>query len=146
MRFHTSLPIKDIQQTIEFYTVVFGTPPVKVRSDYAKFLPKHPDVNITFHQVDAERPLLTDLHLGFELPDQSALDAAYERLKAAGWVSEARATSVCCYANQDKFWVTDPNGYRWEFYRVVNDADYKIDGPSGCCATPGPEPSASGCC
>jgi uncharacterized glyoxalase superfamily protein PhnB len=83
--------------------------------------------------------------LGFELPDQSAVDAAYERLKAAGWVTEERATSVCCYANQDKFWITDPNGYRWEFYRIVNDAEYKLDKPAGCCATPDSTGTAS-CC
>jgi hypothetical protein len=24
----------------------------------------------------------------------------------------------CCYALQDKIWVTDPNGYRWEIFVV----------------------------
>jgi hypothetical protein len=24
----------------------------------------------------------------------------------------------CCYALQDKIWVTDPNGYRWEIFTV----------------------------
>ena len=39
MRFHTSLPVNDIKDTVAFYRVLFDAPPVKAKSDYAKFLP-----------------------------------------------------------------------------------------------------------
>ncbi len=135
MRFHSSLPVRNIDRTVAFYSALFGTEPVKVRSDYAKFLPGTPDINLTFHAVEPGADLLTGLHLGFEFADQPALDEAYSRMKAAGWVTEERDTSVCCYANQDKFWITDPSGYRWELYRLVNDADSKFGdtGESTCC-------------
>ncbi|HEU5075027.1 MAG TPA: ArsI/CadI family heavy metal resistance metalloenzyme [Polyangiaceae bacterium] len=140
MRFHTSLPVLSIEATASFYSALFGVEPSKLRSDYAKFLPGDPDVNLTFHQVKDASALLTDLHLGLELPDSASVTAAYERLGALGWISEARKTSVCCYAAQDKFWITDPNGYRWELYALVRDTEEKLDEPSGCC---GPSPDAS---
>ena len=34
---------------------------------------------------------------------------------------ERRQTSTCCYASQDKFWLVDPSGYRWEIYHRVED-------------------------
>jgi catechol 2,3-dioxygenase-like lactoylglutathione lyase family enzyme len=144
MKFHTSLPVRDITSTVEFYSALFGEAPAKLRVDYAKFLPRSVEVNLTFHQARQGAGLLTDLHLGFELPTQAALDEAHARLAEAGFVTDERKTSVCCYANQDKFWITDPNGYRWELYYLVNDADYKIDRTDdGCCAT---SEGAPGCC
>jgi lactoylglutathione lyase len=146
VKFHTSLPVRDIAKTVDFYSALFGESPAKVRVDYAKFVPRKPEVNISFHLAQQEAKLLTELHLGFELPTQSALDDAHARLAKAGFITEERKTSVCCYANQDKFWITDPNGYRWELYFLVNDADHKIDSADagGCCATA--KASASGCC
>ena len=44
-------------------------------------------------------------------------------LEQAGLVSGTRETSVCCYANQDKFRVTDPNGYEWELYHLLEDTE-----------------------
>lgn len=147
MRFHSSLPVRDIQRTVAFYSALFGAEPVKVRSDYAKFLPGNPDINLTFHTAEAGSALLTQLHLGFELPDRASLDQAYERMKAAGWITEDRKTSVCCYANQDKYWISDPDGYRWELYRVVDDADYKLDQETTCCgAEAGSKVTAGACC
>lgn len=146
MKFHTSLPVRDIAQTVDFYSALFGEPPAKLRSDYAKFVPESPELNISFHLADGAQSLMTDLHLGFELVSRAALDQAHARLSKAGFVTEKRRTSVCCYANQDKFWITDPNGYRWELYYLVNDADYKVDESqaTGCCATS--QAGTRGCC
>ena len=146
MKFHTSLPVRDMAATVDFYSALFGEAPAKVRADYAKFVPKSPQLNISFHLADEAAALLTELHLGFELTSEAALDQAYSRLAEAGFVTEERKTSVCCYANQDKFWITDPSGYRWELYYLVNDADYKVDESTaaGCCASP--PASVGGCC
>ena len=55
----------------------------------------------------------------------------------------------CCHANQDKFWVRDPDGVEWEVYYLNYDLDNKPDRvssradrtaglvlarTSGCCA------------
>ena len=144
MKFHTSLPVRDLDQTVGFYQALFDEPPAKLRADYAKFVPRALPLNISFHVVDESTPLMTDLHLGFELPTPSALDATHARLAKAGLVSEERKTSVCCYANQDKFWITDPNGYRWELYYLVNDSDHKRDEATGCCGSA--ETTETRCC
>jgi hypothetical protein len=44
---------------------------------------------------------------------------------------------ACCYALQDKFWLTDPGGNRWETYTVIEDLDAEAAcGPTtACCAS-----------
>jgi len=39
----------------------------------------------------------------------------------------------CCYALQDKIWLTDPSGYRWEVYTVKSDTEQYL-GDSAQCA------------
>lgn len=145
MRFHTSLPVNDLPETLTFYRTLFGEDPVKTKEDYAKFLPVGLALNLSFHPGPEAAAQLAGLHLGLEFADQAALDAAFARLEAAGLVSSSRETSVCCYASQDKFHVTDPSGYVWELYRVVEDTDHRIDEASACCA-PAVKVSTSGCC
>ena len=146
MRFHTSLPVKNIEQTVAFYRTLFGSEPVKQRDDYAKFLPEGLALNLTIHRAPEAVANLSALHLGLELLDRESLDGAHARLAAAGLIVQERETSVCCYANQDKFWVEDPDGYRWELYYLVNDADYRIDDASGCCAPTAAKADAAGSC
>ena len=47
----------------------------------------------------------------------------------------------CCYANQDKFWVKDPNGVQWEVYYfhedvAFNDPHYASNDENVACCTP----------
>lgn len=133
MRFHTSLPVTNIDKTIEFYTQLLGVEPVKTKPDYAKFL-WGDGLNITFHTNPAGADALRKLHLGFQLDSQAQLDEAHARLEAAGLISTERETAICCYANQDKFWVKDPDGYEWELYLLLEDTDVKIAPATQCCA------------
>ena len=50
---------------------------------------------------------------------------------------------TCCYATQNKVWALDPQGMRWEYYRVVEDAENF--GSSGDFESP-TEPTVSPCC
>ncbi len=142
MKFHTNLPVRDIQKTTQFYSTLFDAKPVKLKTDYVKFLPPDLALNISFHE--SSRPHGDELHLGFEVQSPGELDVLYERLRAAGLTDEERETGICCYANQDKFWVTDPDGYKWEFYVLLEDTELKIERKSGCCA--GRDAAAAGCC
>ena len=45
------------------------------------------------------------------------------RITEAGFEIEEEKDTVCCYALQDKFWVKDPSGYRWEVYQFKGDAE-----------------------
>jgi hypothetical protein len=44
----------------------------------------------------------------------------------------------CCHANQDKFWVEDPDGVEWEVYVLNHD----IEDDSAGCATAEPARSS----
>ena len=39
------------------------------------------------------------------------------------WKSREEMDCDCCYANQDKFWVEDPDGRGWEIYVLNRDLD-----------------------
>jgi hypothetical protein len=55
-------------------------------------------------------------------------------LKAPGLSAQASERSECCYALQDKFWLTDPDGNRWEIYAVLQDVEKMAPAAaSGCC-------------
>ena len=69
MRFHTSLPVKNIHDTVTFYRILFDADSVKTKRDYAKFLPADAGLNISFHE-SAVAGELTALHLGLEMPDR----------------------------------------------------------------------------
>ena len=50
-------------------------------------------------------------------------------------MSEEEKREDCCYAVQDKFWLSDPDGNRWEVYTVLEDIeDVSREAQSACCA------------
>ena len=62
-------------------------------------------------------------HLGVEVADTDTVDAEQTRLAEAGLASIDERDTTCCYARQDKFWVTGaPDGERWEIYTVMEDS------------------------
>ena len=48
--------------------------------------------------------------------------------------AEAEKREDCCYALQDKFWVSDPDGNRWEVYNVIEDNEATSREAQTCCA------------
>jgi len=143
LKVHMSLPVKDLAATEAFYGKLFNAEPVKKKVDYLKFEPAQPALNISFVAVEQATPLETSRHLGIQFPSQSALDKAFERLNAANLIQGKRESSICCYADQDKFWVKDPDGYEWELYYLLSDSEIKIQAETSCCAN---ESTASACC
>ena len=79
------------------------------------------------------------------MPGSAALDRVHARLAAAGLITVERETSVCCYAYQDKFWATDPDGYRWEVYLLLEGTAAKVDAAASCCVSPADDSKASAC-
>ncbi len=140
MKMHLSLPVTDIEATAAFYALLLQTAPSKQKHDYVKFEPAELDLNISFARTST-RPD-TARHLGLQLETQAELDSHYERLERAGVVVQHRETSVCCYANQDKFWVQDPDGYQWELYVRLEDTEQKMSN-TGCCPSDSSAPSCA---
>jgi hypothetical protein len=72
--------------------------------------------------------------------------AATDRLKEANLVDSVEDEQTCCYATQNKVWTLDPQGLRWEFYRVIEDSD-RFGGSGGAKAADDPTTETqAGCC
>jgi hypothetical protein len=54
--------------------------------------------------------------------------AEADRLEASGLTLDVEGDVVCCYARQDKHWVTGPDGQKWENYVVLADAHPELEG------------------
>ena len=74
------------------------------------------------------------------------VEAARIRLRQSGLVTLDERDSSCCYARQDKVWVADPAGNRWEVYTVLGDIeeDDHHDAAAACCTPVAGESPA--CC
>lgn len=140
---HVALRVTDLDRSIAFYKAMFDASPVKHKSDYAKFDLVNPGLNLTLN-VGADIVEQGSLsHLGVQVDSSDAVKDAIARFKAAGLATFEEKDSDCCYALQDKVWVTDPDGNRWEIF-VLKIADLTPeDNRSGLNIS---EPVKTGCC
>lgn len=51
------------------------------------------------------------------------MHAEIARLAGEGMFTEEEIGTTCCFAKQDKVWVTGPGGERWVVYTVLADSD-----------------------
>src|SRR5215470_6502145 len=134
IKFHISLNASDLDRSIAFYRVLFGTEPAKVRKDYAKFeLAEPPLVLALIPGVGGG----DDKHAGLRVRNSDELVEIQRRLETAGIVSQREEGVECCYARQTKFWVADPDRMLWEVYVFHEDIDERGDGAVPA-AAPGP--------
>jgi len=141
MRVQLALNVKNLDEAVEFYSKLFNVEVNKRKPNYANFAIEEPPLKLVlFENPDAEERLN---HLGVEVFDDADVRAATDRLKAADLVDSVEDEQTCCYATQNKVWALDPQGMRWEYYRVVKDAE---NFGSGGDSEPPVEPTASPCC
>ncbi|MEO1350153.1 MAG: ArsI/CadI family heavy metal resistance metalloenzyme [Cyanobacteria bacterium J06635_15] len=119
---HVALRVTDLSRAIAFYRVMFATEPVKHKADYAKFDIENPGLNLALNVSNTIAPRGALSHLGIQVDSTTAVQAAIARFKAAGLNPVEEYDTDCCYALQDKVWVSDPDGNRWEIF-VVKVAD-----------------------
>lgn len=144
-RLHIHVGVDNLDQSIRFYSALFGAEPVKTKPDYAKWMLEDPHVNFAISTRAGETGVN---HLGIQVDDESELAELRDRLKKADMSVVDEGETVCCYARSDKSWVHDPAGIPWEAYRTMEDAQiFREDKPqaNGGCA---PEAGAGGkgCC
>jgi uncharacterized glyoxalase superfamily protein PhnB len=97
---------------------MFGVEPIKYKLDYAKFDIANPALNLTLNLTDNVQSGGALSHLGIQVESTQEVQAAIERFKDAGLALFTEDNTDCCYALQDKVWVTDPDGNRWEVFVV----------------------------
>ncbi len=131
---HISLNVSDLPKAVEFYRGFFGEPN-KLKQDYAKFVSENPEIHLALQPgltVKAAGGPLS--HLGIRVDSIDQVRRWRTELKDRGVVSDEEQREACCYALQDKFWLTDPDGNRWEVYTVLEDIDdVSREAKAACC-------------
>jgi catechol 2,3-dioxygenase-like lactoylglutathione lyase family enzyme len=135
-RVQLALRVADLQGSIAFYSKLFGAQPAKRRPGYANFAIAEPPLKLVLIEGTPGEPTRMD-HLGVEVDTAGEVAAATARLDADGLAIATEEDTACCYAVQDKVWVTGPGHETWEVYTVKGDADTLDKQPgSVCCASP----------
>ena len=130
LKLHVSLDVKNIEESTRFYSILFDMKPTKLRPGYAKFDADFPAVNLAL-QEKGHCCLQGLSHMGIRVPSLEQVAATKARLEAAGYKTEDEMGSTCCSALQDKVWVEDPSGYRWEVYVFKGDIEAEAHGAKG---------------
>lgn len=120
MRVQLALNVDDLEAAIEFYGKLFDAKVNKRKPGYANFAIDEPPLKLVLFENPGAAERLN--HLGVEVFDDDAVHAATDRLRAAGMADAVEDAQTCCYATQNKVWSSDPQGLRWEWYRIIEDA------------------------
>ncbi|MCG8434142.1 MAG: VOC family protein [Gammaproteobacteria bacterium] len=137
-RVQLALNVRDIDEAVEYYGKLFGAEVNKRKPGYANFAIEQPPLKLVlFENPDAGERIN---HLGVEVFDQADVAAATQRFVEANIAGEQEIAETCCYATQDKIWSTDPQGLKWEWYKILEDSD------SFFAEEPAAEDASTGCC
>ena len=136
-RFHVHVSVKSLDESIRFYSTLFGTAPSVEKPDYAKWMLDDPRVNFAISTRDAKYGVN---HLGLQVQSDEELSGLEAQLRKADASLVRECGTTCCYANSDKYWVTDPQGVPWETFRTLGNAPVYGESPAKtvekteCCA------------
>ena len=149
-RVQLALNVSSVDGAVAFYGRLFGVEPAKRREGYANFVIADPPLKLVLIEGAEGTVGGTLNHLGVEVETPAEVARATARLADEGLATKVEEDVTCCYAVQDKVWVSDPDGAPWEVYTVLDDAPVMHPEPQGCCA---PDPAAvtapaaaSACC
>ena len=154
-RIHIHIGVEKLDESIRFYSAIFGAQPVKTKPDYAKWMLEDPRVNFAISTRASKNGVD---HLGIQVEENAELEELRARVKAADLAVFDEGSTVCCYARSEKSWVQDPAGIAWEAYRTMEDAQIfssKEAADESACCTPEnagkaeccePSEKTAGCC
>ena len=120
-RVQLALNVDNLAQAITFYSTLFNTEPAKVRQGYANFAVAEPPLKLVLIENPGKGGSLN--HLGVEVESSDIVHDEIARLTDAGMFTEDEIGTTCCFAQQDKVWVTGPAGEKWEVYTVLADSE-----------------------
>jgi catechol-2,3-dioxygenase len=139
-RFHVHVAVTDLEQSIRFYSSLFGAEPALKKPDYAKWMLDDPRLNFAISKRSSHAGLN---HLGLQADSGAELEEIGTRLAQADICTSAQKGASCCYAKSDKYWTVDPQGIAWESFHTLDDVplygdDTKVETPEraapACCA------------
>ncbi len=137
-RVQLALDVDDLDEAVTFYRRLLGVEPAKRRPGYANFAVSEPPLKLVLLENPGRGGQLN--HLGIEVESTEQVQAETARLRDSGLVAAEESGTTCCYATQDKIWVSGPAGEQWEIYTVLADsptfAGDEAAGAPACCTGP----------
>lgn len=132
-RFHVHVRVKNLEESIDFYTALFNQTPTVLKPDYAKWMFNDPTINYAISTGHAETGIE---HLGLQVESESELHEVYQNMEAAKGKVREEGECTCCYSKSQKSWITDPQGVDWEAFFTHGTATIYGEGIN---AKPAPE-------
>jgi catechol 2,3-dioxygenase-like lactoylglutathione lyase family enzyme len=96
---HVNVGVTNLDDSIRFYSSLFGTHPTVVKRDYAKWMLDDPRVNFAITTHGGRKGID---HLGIQVETRHELDEVYGRLKDAESPLIDQGAVTCCYAKSEK--------------------------------------------
>ena len=120
-RVQLALDVDDLETAVAFYSKLLGAEPAKRKPGYANFAINEPPLKLVLLENPGRGGGLN--HLGIEVESPEEVHSEIARLTGEGLFTDEEMGTTCCFATQDKVWVTGPGGERWEVYTVLADSD-----------------------
>ncbi|MBP1158594.1 catechol 2,3-dioxygenase-like lactoylglutathione lyase family enzyme [Rhodococcus sp. PvR044] len=143
-RVQLALNVDDLTESVAFYSKLFNTEPAKLREGYANFAIAEPPLKLVLLQNPGKGGSIN--HLGVEVESSEVVHEEIARLTGEGLFTDEEIGTTCCFATQDKVWVTGPAGEKWEVYTVLADSETFGTGPSSLELAASAAPAGGVCC
>ena len=131
-RVQLALNVDNLDEAVTFYSKLFNAEPAKRKDCYANFAITDPALKLVLLENPGKGGTLN--HLGVEVESSETVHGEIARLASEGLFTEEEIGTTCCFATQDKVWVTGPAGEKWEVYTVLADSESFGASPEPCCA------------
>ena len=134
-RVQLALNVDNLDEAVTFYSKLFNTQPAKLKDGYANFAITEPPLKLVLLRNPGHGGTIN--HLGVEVESSDQVHAEIARLAGAGMLTEEEIGTTCCFATQDKVWVTGPAGEKWEVYTVLANSESFGSSPELLATEPG---------
>jgi lactoylglutathione lyase len=138
-----ALDVDEIEDAVLSSTELLGTGPAKRKPGCADCAVVEPPLELVLLENPGKGGSID--HLGVEVADSATLHAQIARLADQGLFTDEGIGTTCCFATQDKGWVTGPGSERWEVYTVLADSDTSGSSPT-MLVHAGQAPDSGVCC
>ena len=142
-RVQLALNVDNLADGVAFYSKLFNTQPAKLKEGYANFAIAEPPLKLVLIENPGHGGSIN--HLGVEVESSETVHAEIGRLASEGMFTEEEIGTTCCFATQDKVWVTGPGGEKWEVYTVLADSETFGTSPELLAADPSGGCSCDAC-
>src|SRR5258706_16036620 len=116
-RFHVHVAVHDLEQSIRFYSALFGAAPSVKKDDYAKWMLEDPRINFAISNRSDKAGVN---HLGLQAENGAELEDIGSRLSQGRVATTAQKAASCCYTKRDQYWTVDPQGSPMETFHTLD--------------------------